>query len=517
VPERIAGAASLSSCPEESQGLARRIAATLARRGDAIALSCDGRDVSYAELAELSDAVARRLGSLGIGVGDRVVVGLPNSIDLVVTAVAVLRAGAALVPLNPQAATDEAVYIVNDAQARLAIVHAEHAAAFRATRPSTLEHVCECLAGESGADRPLPAFVADAAPALVVYTSGTTGKPKGVVLSHHALSVNLESVTAAWGWTESDRLLLTLPCFHMHGLGLGILASLLVGSTILLRGRFAIENVLEDLDASQATMFFGVPTIYNRLVALPDAAVAATDLSRMRLWVSGSAPLSAATFERFRGLFGVEILERYGMTECGFVLSARLDGRRRAGFVGEPLAGVEIRLVDPDAADAGVLRDVPAGTAGEVVIRGANLFSGYWQRPEATRQTMLEGYLRSGDLAERDADGQFRIVGRISVDIIKTRGFKVGAGEIEDCLLRHPDVAEVAVVGVADADQGQRIIAAVSVREGATLGADELRAFARAHLAPHKVPAQIVFLAEIPRTGPGKFKKVELMRRFATA
>ncbi|MGH3055444.1 MAG: AMP-binding protein, partial [Gaiellaceae bacterium] len=317
----------------------------------------------------------------------------------------------------------------------------------------------------------------------------------------------------AWQWTERDRLLLTLPCFHLHGLGLGIMASLLVGSSIALRRRFVAEEVLADLARVRATMFFGVPTIYNRLVNLPDDAFTSHDLHRMRLWVSGSAPLSAATYERFRERTSFALMDRYGMTECGFVLSTPYDEPRRQGTVGRPLRGISVRIVDADAADAGRLVDVADGTQGEIVIRGPNLFSGYWNRPEDTQRALLDGYLRSGDLAIREADGMVHIVGRSSVDIIKTRGFKVGAVEIEDCLQRHPDVQEVAVVGVPDADQGERIVAAVTPKAGAAVTAEALRAHARAHLAPHKVPAEVVFVDEIPRTGPGKLKKKELIRQ----
>ena len=337
-----------------------------------------------------------------------------------------------------------------------------------------------------------------------------------MVLSQRALATNLRTVADAWGWTSADRLLLTLPCFHLHGLGLGILTSLLVGSTILLRERFAVDEILGDLAASAATMFFGVPTMYSRIVALPDDRGRGVDLSRMRLWVSGSAPLSAATFTRFRDRFGAEILERYGMTECGFALSSTLDGPRRAGAVGRVLPGVDCRLVAPEAADRGEIAPVPPGEQGEILIRGPGLFSGYWRRPEATTAAMLAGWLRSGDLAYVDEEGLYRIVGRSSVDIIKTRGFKVGAGEIEDVLLRHAAVSEAAVVGVPDADQGQRFFAAVTLAVTGSVTEAELLAHARKHLAPHKVPTALVVVEQLPKTGPGKYKKIELVRLLAS-
>jgi malonyl-CoA/methylmalonyl-CoA synthetase len=335
------------------------------------------------------------------------------------------------------------------------------------------------------------------------------------VLSERALFSNLSTVAEAWQWTESDRLLLTLPCFHLHGLGLGVLGSLLVGSSIVLRDRFRAEEVFRDIRTHRCTMFFGVPTMYNRLVTLPEEVSDPADLRSMRLWVSGSAPLTGATFERFRQRFHYEILERFGMSEGGFMLGTSFEGVRRPGVVGKPFRGVEARVIDPDEADRGRLRELPDGEAGELVIRGPNLFSGYWKRPEDSETAFVEDFFRSGDLAVRESDGMIRIVGRRSVDIIKSGGFKIGAVEIENCLQSHPAVAEVAVVGVPDADLGERVVAVVTAVSGTDVAPAELIEHARQHLAPHKIPRQVVFRAEIPRSGPGKFKKKELIRELS--
>ncbi len=496
--------------------LADAFAQVAVRRGSAVALLSDTGLCSFRDIAARAAAVAAALAQRGIHPGDRVAVGLANSPELVATIWGVIQAGAVLVPLNPASTADELGYLLSDSGARAAFVEPEHASVLTQAALPALSLIVSEPGVLSAEPQRLPPIDPET-PALIVYTSGTTGRPKGVVLSHRALLSNLMTVAQAWGWSEHDRLLLTLPCFHLHGLGLGIIASGLVGSSVALRRRFVAEEVYADLERFQATMFFGVPTMYNRLVALPDAALTVCDLRRMRLWVSGSAPLSAATFERFRERCGFEILERYGMTECGFVLSTPYAGLRRPGVVGSPLPGISVRIVDADAADAGRLIDVPGETQGEIVIRGPNLFSGYWNRPEDTARAFVDGYLRSGDLALREADGMVRIVGRSSVDIIKSRGFKVSAVEIEDCLQRHPDVQEVAVVGIPDADQGERIVAAVTPVAGCAVSAEALRAFARQHLAPHKTPAHIVFMDEIPRTGPGKFKKKELIRILAHA
>lgn len=491
--------------------LVDRFCETVARRGTATALIVDDAVYSFQDIGARAGALAAALAQRGIHPGDRVAVGLPNSLELVVAVLGVLQSGAVLVPVNPAATADELTYIVADANARAAMVTAEHAGILVQAVLPDLALILDTTEVPREHSEPPTAIDGDA-PALIVYTSGTTGHPKGAVLSHGALLSNLTTVAAAWVWTEHDRLFLTLPCFHLHGLGLGILTSFLIGSSLVLERRFVAEETCARLERSQATMFFGVPTMYNRLVALPDGAATGHDLRRMRLWVSGSAPLLATTFERFRERYRFALMDRYGMTECGFVLATPYEGPRRPGVVGRPLPGISVRLIDPAAADGGAIIDVPDGTTGEIAIRGPNLFNGYWKRPEETQRVMLGGYLRSGDLAVREADGMIRIVGRSSVDIIKSRGFKISAVEIEDCLQRHPSVREVAVVGVPDADQGERVVAVVTAATNAPVTAEALASFAREHVAPHKVPARIVFMDEIPRTGPGKFKKKELAR-----
>jgi acyl-CoA synthetase (AMP-forming)/AMP-acid ligase II len=488
----------------------------LRARDSACAISWGGEEVSYADLDQRTSALAARLQANGVRPRDRVAVGLPNSPELVISVVAVLRVGAVLVPLNPAYTPDEASYIVSDAAPTLVITHAQQARALAdaGCRTQLVANLAaledDDVLREDAGTPACPFERMEDDPALIVYTSGTTGRPKGAVLSEGALFSNLSIVAEAWQWTESDRLLLTLPCFHLHGLGLGILGSLLVGSTIVLRDRFRTEEVLADIRAHRCTMFFGVPTMYNRLVTLPESD--SGDLSSMRLWISGSAPLTEATFERFRERFRCEILERYGMSEGGFMLGTSFDGIRRPGVVGKPFKGIEVRIIDSDEADQGRLRELSDGETGELAIRGPNLFSGYWQRPEDTEAAFVEGFFRSGDLAVREADGMIRIVGRQSVDIIKSGGFKIGAVEIENCLQSHLAVAEVAVIGIPDADLGERVVAVVTIVSESNASVDELLAYARQHLAPHKVPRQIVFRAEIPRTGPGKFKKKELIR-----
>jgi len=484
----------------------------LRERGRSPALLWEDRILTFEDLEAASRDIANGLLERGAQNGERVALGLPNSPELVISVLGVLRSGAALVPLNPAATPDELAHVIGDCGARVVITHEGQASRLRAAGLN-IPVVTDVNDLKGSPGKAPPSESEDAA--LVVYTSGTTGLPKGVVLSHRALLWNLSAIAREWRRTGSDRLLLALPCFHLHGLGLGILGSLLAGSSIVLRRRFAAEETPQLLARYGCNVFFGVPTMYNRLVRLPQRTITSTDLCRMRLWVSGSAPLTPATHDRFRERFGYALMDRYGMTETGFVLSTPYDEPRRPGTVGRPLSGIEVRLVDPESADVRRLVPVPDGEIGEILVRGPSLFSGYWQRPEETKRGFVEGFFRSGDLAVRDTDGMYRIAGRRSVDIIKSGGFKIGAIEIESCIQLHPAVAEVAVVGVPDADRGETIVAVVTAVSGVSLHGEELRAFAREHLAPHKIPARFVFMDEIPRTGPGKFKKKELLAKLS--
>ena len=485
--------------------------------------------IAFAELDDRSAALAATLREAGVTPGDRVAVALPNSPALVAAVLAVLRSGAILVPINPAAPVADAIYATEHSGSALALLGEKQA---RDWADLTVPTHVPTAAGPASAPTGTPLSERDwfaakpTDPAMLIYTSGTTGRPKGVVLSHRALAGNLATVARQWRWTRDDRLLLTLPCFHLHGLALGILGSLLVGSTIVLRPRFVATDVPRLLEAHRCTLFFGVPTMYNRLVQLSEEKLEA-DLGTMRLWVSGSAPLTPATFEQFRRRFGHEILERYGMSEGGFMIATPFEGPRRPGVVGYPLPGIDVRIVEPRAethgttgptsgdvvqvSDGDVIR-VSDGDVGEIAIRGANLFSGYWRDRAATERAFTGPYFRSGDLALREGDGMIRIVGRLSVDIIKCRGFKVSAIEIENCLQNHADVDEVAVVGVPHADLGEEIVAVVTPRDGAAGDiARRILEHAESHLARHKVPARIALMAEIPRTGPGKFKKRDLI------
>jgi malonyl-CoA/methylmalonyl-CoA synthetase len=338
---------------------------------------------------------------------------------------------------------------------------------------------------------------------LIVFTSGTTGPSKGVVLSARAIAANLDALARAWEWTSEDVLVHALPLFHVHGLVVATLGSLRRGSEVRHLGGFDAAKVASALGAD-ATMLFAVPTMYHRLAdaAAQDPAVAA-GLRGARLLVSGSAALAAAEHARIQALCGQRIVERYGMTETLMIASVRADGERRAGYVGTALDGVAVRVVTEDGAE------VPCddATIGDVLVRGASLFDGYLGQERETAEAMRDGWFATGDLGVLAADGYLRLLGRRGTDLIKSGGYRIGAGEIESALLEHPAVAEAAVLGVGDADLGERIVAWVVCRAGATVAEQELVDHVAASLTPHKRPREVRFVQSLPRNALGKVQK----------
>ncbi len=328
--------------------------------------------------------------------------------------------------------------------------------------------------------------------ALLCYTSGTTGAPKGAMLTHGNTLASCEAIRLAWRWTADDRLVLALPLFHVHGLGVGLHGTLLCGASAVLVPRFTPAAVLDAAHAHDATLFFGVPTMYARLAASPRLA----ELARLRLCVSGSAPLPAALHERLATAAGVRVLERYGMTETIMNVSNPYEGERRPGTVGFPLPGVELRLQG-------------GGESGEILLRGPNVFPGYWQRAAATADAFTaDGWFRTGDVGALDPDGYLRIVGR-SKELIISGGFNVYPREVEDVLRAHPGVADVAVVGEPSDEWGEEVVAVVVAGDEPVTEA-ELLALAAAELAPYKQPRRVRFVAELPRNALGKVLRHQL-------
>jgi fatty acid CoA ligase FadD36 len=334
------------------------------------------------------------------------------------------------------------------------------------------------------------------ATALILYTSGTTGPPKGVVVSRRAIAADIDALAEAWQWTPDDTLVHGLPLYHVHGLVLGLLGSLRVGNRFVHTGRPKPDAYA----AAGGSMYFGVPTVWSRVADDRDATQA---LASARLLVSGSAPLPVPVFEKLAELTGHQPVERYGSTESLITISTRFDGERRPGWVGLPVAGVETRLVGENGAD--VPHD--GETIGRLQVRGPTMFDGYLNQPEATAEAMdTDGWYRTGDVAVIDGDGMHRIVGRESVDLIKSGGFRIGAGEIETALLGHPAVKEAAVVGVPDDDLGQRIVAFVV----GDADPDALIDYVAQELSMHKRPREVRIVDSLPRNALGKVLKKEL-------
>lgn len=425
-------------------------------------------------------------------------------------------AGGLCLPLSPQQTLPEWEYMLDDSGATHAILSPEHAAAFRplaASRHLTIVGASEMTAVPSATPLRVPELAPDCR-ALMLYTSGTTSRPKGVVLTHGNITAQIASLTDAWDWRAEDRALHVLPLNHTHGV-INILAcALWSGATCEMADGFSPQLAWGRLASGEVSVFMAVPTIYSRLIAAwreatPELQAAwSRGAAGLRLCVSGSAALPVRVLEEWRAMTGRTLLERYGMTEIGMALSNPLRGERRPGFVGTPLPGVGVRLVD----DQGT--DVPPGAPGELLVRGAGVFREYWARPDATAAAFRDGgWFRTGDLAVVEGDA-FRILGRLSVDIIKTGGEKVSALEIEAVLRDHPAISDCAVVGLADPEWGECVAAAITLGEGATITLGELRDWARRRLSAPKLPRRLAVLTSLPRNAMGKTEKRQLIQLF---
>jgi malonyl-CoA/methylmalonyl-CoA synthetase len=455
----------------------------------------DGTWLTAEQLQEASSDVARRLGAAGLSPGDRVILCAGTSAALVRAYIGVLRAGLVAVPVNPGYTRHEVERLAKAARPSAALVDRPEVAEWVSSAASTSPLLSDLtLSGLPPAPADAPQAPIDGAgpadPALLLYTSGTTGAPKGALLSHGNLLSSARALTLAWRWTPEDRLLLTLPLFHMHGLGVGINGSLVSGGQIILRPAFDAGDVADRCRGRAVSMFFGVPAMYQRLLA----AGAADSLSPLRLLVSGSAPLAGAQSDAVTATAGQRPLERYGMTETVMLTSNPIDGPRKPGGVGLPLPGVELRL----AAD------------GEVQVRGPNVLAGYdtpdgLSRPEDAFTP--DGWFRTGDLGELDEDGHLRLVGRRK-ELIITGGFNVHPREVEETISEFPGVREAAVVGRPSPEWGEAVTAVVVTDE--PVDPTALRAFAAERLAAYKVPKAVEFVDELPRNSLGKVLRHQL-------
>ena len=453
----------------------------------------DGRWWTAGEFDAATRSAAGRLQAAGLSAGDRVVWSTDSSVASLVAHVGALRAGLVVVPANTAYSERELAHIVADAGPKGAIVdRPEQAEWIRRASAGPIVVAGSGLELPEGDPDPLDAAAPDD-PALICFTSGTTGRPKGAVLRHRNLLAATESVTTAWRWTPEDRLVHCLPIFHAHGLCVGAYGTLLAGGSAVLLPGFDPRSVAGAIGDHAATLFFGVPTMYYRLVRSGQAS----PLGRLRLCVSGSAPLPAALHRQVTDASGVAVLERYGMTETLMNVSNPYDGERRPGTVGFPLPGVEVRFA-PD---------------GEILVRGPNVIDGYWRRPQTDSQVFVapddggSRWFRTGDLGE-EVDGYLVIRGR-SKEMIISGGFNVYPSEIEDALAAHPGVAEVAVTGTASDEWGE-IVTAWIVPEGTAPSVEDLAEFTAATLAPYKRPRLVRVVDALPRNAMGKVVRSDL-------
>ena len=464
--------------------------------------------VTGAQLLERSQHLAQRLAGVGIGPGDRVLMSGPSSARLAAAHAALLGMGAVVVPMNGAFRADEVRGVVADCRPAAALVEGvgnpgEWEQWIASADPAVVVgdfDATDLDGGAAGADLDLPAEARLRQPAdvaLIGYTSGTTGRPKGAVLSHANLLASVRALELAWRWSPDDTLVLALPLFHMHGLGVGLHGTLTVGARAVLQPSFEPDAVFDAIAEHHATLFFGVPTMYSRLVRSARAA----ELSALRLCVSGSAPMPAELHDAVRQASGQHVIERYGMTETVMLVSNPYDESRRAGTVGFPLPGVEVRL---DAVPTGDQATVDA--TAEILVRGPNVFSGYWERFDANAESFTDGWFRTGDLGQWD-DGYLRIVGRAK-ELIICGGFNVYPREVEEVIASHSDVVECAVAGEPDPEWGEVVVAyVVAERE---FGDDELKDFVGERLAYYKRPRRTHRIAALPRNALGKVQRHEL-------
>ena len=483
--------------------------------------TASGARTSYGEMEAIVARYAGAIRALGVKPGERVAVQVEKSAEALFLYLACLKAGVIYLPLNSAYQGGEIDYFLGDATPAIFVFQPKSRAwALPLCDKHKVPHRFSLAAeGEEKASddwhvnaantAPLLAFEPRAADdlAAILYTSGTTGRSKGAMITHQNLSSNAKTLHAYWGFREGDVLLHALPLFHVHGLFVAAHTALLNGSTMLFHSKFDADAALAALP--RATVFMGVPTMYVRLLTTP--AFNADICRNIRLFVSGSAPLLAETFEEFKTRTGHTILERYGMTETGMITSNPLNGERRGGTVGHPLPGVTARVVDDD------LQPVKQGGIGHIQVQGPNVLPGYWQMPEKNKEEFTrDGFFKTGDMGQVSADGYISIVGR-SKDLVISGGYNVYPKEIELLLDVIPGVAESAVIGVPHPDFGEAVAAVVVAKPGMTLDEAAIIATVKGQLANFKVPKRIFIVADLPRNSMGKVQKNELRKTYASS
>ncbi|MCU0446620.1 MAG: acyl-CoA synthetase [Microscillaceae bacterium] len=486
---------------------------------DKIAIEDSQGSFTYQELWQKSSLLAGHLLAHQPDLQEkRVAFIATQTADYVVMLWAIWQAGGIAVPLAVSHPTPEIVYILHNTQAEVVLTNS--------TYEAFLSPICQAQnrtllninrLNNSLIINDLPEINRNRR-ALIIYTSGTTGKPKGAVTTHQMIEAQIRTLVEAWEWQSSDYILEVLPLHHIHGIINVMACALWTGARVRMLEKFVASTVWDLFLYENFTVFMAVPTIYNRLIGawedfLPQKqSQILSQLQKFRLMVSGSAALPVSVLHKWQQISGHTLLERYGMTEIGMALSNPLYGVRRAGKVGLPLPQVEVRLIDEN-------NQVMSGydVAGEIQVKSPAVFLEYWQNPEATAQSFVEGWFKTGDVAQRDAEGYYQILGRNSTDIIKTGGYKVSALEIEETLRNHPQIAECAVVGLPDEDWGEKIaLAIIQKDDNKALTINDLRDWAKKYLAPYKIPNLLLICTDLPRNAMGKIIKSELKKLFET-
>ncbi|KAM8877166.1 malonate--CoA ligase ACSF3, mitochondrial [Synchiropus picturatus] len=513
--------------------------------GDKVAIIDSTGSHSYKQLycssLGLAGKISRALNSdLGALEGKRITFLCDNDASYTVAQWATWMSGGTAVPLYRKHPPSELEYIITDSQSSLLLAshpHSETLEPFAGALglPYLVMPPTSNLDSLSGSETDFPMMDWAEQPAMIIYTSGTTGRPKGVLHSHSNIQAMIQCLVSEWGWSKDDVILHTLPLHHVHGIVNKLLCPLSVGATCIMLPEFHPDKVWEMLLSSKAprvNVYMAVPTIYSKLIQYYDQHftqphvkdyVKAVCKERIRLMVSGSAALPLPTLQRWENITGHTLLERYGMTEIGMALSNPLHGPRIPGAVGLPLPGVDVRIVMNNSVNTTIvegnhrdtkLRSDFEGKEGELLVRGPSVFKEYWNKPQETKESFTDdGWFRTGDTAVF-RDGVYWIMGRTSVDIIKSGGYKISALDVERHLLAHPDIADVAVIGAPDATWGQRVTAVVQLKQGASLTLTDLKSWAREHMAPYNIPTGLLLVEEMPRNQMGKVNKKDLLRQF---
>ncbi|KAM9817145.1 malonate--CoA ligase ACSF3, mitochondrial [Neosynchiropus ocellatus] len=513
--------------------------------GDKVAIIDSSGSHSYKQLYCSSLGLARKINQLlnsdfGALKGKRITFLCDNDASYTVAQWATWMSGGTAVPLYRKHPPSELEYIITDSQSSLLLASRPHS--------ETLEPLAQALGLPylvmpptsnldtlSGSETEFPVMDWAEQPAMIIYTSGTTGRPKGVLHSHSNIEAMIHCLVSEWGWSKDDVILHTLPLHHVHGIVNKLLCPLSVGATCIMLPEFYPDKVWEMLlsyKAPRVNVYMAVPTIYSKLIQYHDQHftqphvkdyVKAVCKERIRLMVSGSAALPLPTLQRWENITGHTLLERYGMTEIGMALSNPLHGPRIPGAVGLPLPGVDVRIVMNNSVNTTIVegnhRDTKVhsdleGKEGELLVRGPSVFKEYWNKPQETKESFTDdGWFRTGDTAVF-RDGVYWIMGRTSVDIIKSGGYKISALDVERHLLAHPNIADVAVIGAPDATWGQRVTAVVQLKQGTSLTLTDLKSWAREHMAAYNIPTGLLLVDEMPRNQMGKVNKKDLLRQF---